>query len=119
LTRPSVHLIAPERGVIGVDRSAVGIAPSGRVGQQVMVNQLEVRRPQSKLVMYYWYQVGAESIGGEYRFRLTLFRNTVLGKDVPVALVRVSALDGAGSGEAEFLGALLRLVRQAMAGEPP
>ena len=95
-TRPSINLILPGRDVSGIERTVLPMQLNGAGETSTPVNQIIVTMATARLGMLYWYQLGPRSIADEYRFRLALFLNTLLGKEERLALVRVATAGVAG-----------------------
>ena len=90
--RPLADLIVPERGAISVERDLHQIALEGPRGRVIPVRLLLVRRPERQVSVAYWYQLGEETVAGEYRFRAAHFLNTLLSRRREVLLVRLATI---------------------------
>lgn len=90
--RPSLNLIAPERGAIAVQHDLLWIPLDGVPGRMIPVQRLLLKRPERPISVVYWYQLGEETIAGHYRFRLALFLDTLLFRRREVLLVRAATI---------------------------
>jgi EpsI family protein len=89
---PSINHIVAERGSTGLLRSVVSISMNGAGGPPVPANQLVALRPNSHLVVIYWFQMGSKSLAGDYRFRAEMFLNRLLGIRKNLAVIRVATV---------------------------
>ena len=97
-TRPSIDRIVEASGASGLGRRVVPVGLEGAGVSTVPVNQVVVTRPTRRLSVFYWYQLGPKSIANEYRLRMALFLNTLVGTDERLALVRVATTAEPGPG---------------------
>lgn len=98
LTRPAVHLIAPERSAVSLTRDRVQFrAQDG--GRAVTANLVTVHQLHRELAIVYWYLVDGEHVTSEYGLRWHLFVDTLMQRSPRVRLIRVatSPTDGLAS----------------------
>lgn len=90
--RPSFDLIVLERGAISVERDLYQIALDGLPGRVIPVHLLLLRRPERQVSVVYWYQLGEQTVAGEYRFRIALLLDTLLFRRRELFLVRLATI---------------------------
>lgn len=90
--RPSLNLIVPERGAISVERDLHQIALEGAPGRVIPVQLVSLQRPEWQVSVVYWYQLGEQTIAGEYHFRIAHFLDTLLFRGREVLLVRLARI---------------------------
>ena len=91
--RPMLNLIGPELGAISVEHNLLQVTLEGVPPRDIQVHFLSLRRPTRKVSVGYWYQLGEQTIAGEYHFRLTHFADTLLFRRRELLLVRLATID--------------------------
>lgn len=92
--RPHLNLIGPERGAISVEHDPLQITLDGVHSRAIPVKSLAVRRRARQVRVVYWYQLGEQTIAGDYDFRLVHFVDTLLARRRELLLVRLATTDG-------------------------
>lgn len=90
--RPSLNLIVLERGAISVDHDMLRVNADGISGRPTSMNLISVRRPDQRISVVYWYQLGGKIIADDYRLRLKLFFDTLLFRRQGLFLVRIATV---------------------------
>lgn len=88
--RPSLTLIVPERGAISIRHELLRMTLDGVAGRTAPVHLLSLRRPDRRIWVFYWYQLGDQPIADEYRLRLQLFMDTLLFRRRELLFVRMA-----------------------------
>jgi EpsI family protein len=109
-SRPALDKIVPRRGASSLENETFSLRLPGAGAPVAPMNHLEVARGNGRLDVLYWYQLGSRSIASQYRFRLALFLDTVLGRTERLGLVRIARAGGGQTpwGAPDVPGAFLR-----------
>lgn len=91
--RPSINLIAPERGAISVRRERLAIGLNGVPGRATPLNLVSVHGRDRHLSVLYWYQVREQTIADAYYLRLASLLTALQLRRQEVWLVRVATPD--------------------------
>ena len=91
-TRPALHAITAGRGATSVTRSAVRISLDGATTLPAM--RVSTHYMTATQTTWYWYRLGRRVIGDEYSLRFWLAADTLLRRQLPLWLVRVSTTNG-------------------------
>ncbi len=119
-SRPALDKIVSRRGVSSLENEIFSLRLPGAGTPVAPMNHLEVSRGNGRLDVLYWYQLGSRSIASQYRFRMALFLDTVLGRTERLGLVRIARRRGGQTPDAgpglpgAFLQALVPEVRRVM-----
>jgi EpsI family protein len=86
--RASFNLIYPEQNVSRIERVSLPLTRSGR-GTPISIPVVVGHAGGGSVVVAYWYHLGGEIYGSEYRYRLALMRAALWTGRVETLLVRV------------------------------
>jgi EpsI family protein len=92
-SRPSVGLVATARGLNRLEQRTLQLDAHGTVLPLATMAVPGPAAPQRVLSIMYWYQLGDVVTPGEYRIRLAVFLDNLLGQHRALLLFRLAALD--------------------------
>jgi EpsI family protein len=115
--RASINKIYPQRSVSLIEPLSLTVPLNGPSTSPVALPVVAVHQDSQRLVVVYWHQIGRQSFGNEYRFRLALTREILVDRRADSILVRIAApgTDRSGIAQAlETVSALAPLLYAAM-----
>ena len=101
--RASVNKIYPQRSVSLIQPLRITVPLNGPSASPVALPVVAVHQESQRLVVVYWHQIGRQSFGNEYRFRLALTREILFARRADSILVRIAAPGSDRSGIAQAL----------------
>jgi EpsI family protein len=115
--RASINKIYPQRNVSLIQPLRITVSLDGPAASPVALPVVAIHQESQRLVVVYWHQIGRQSFGNEYRFRLALTREILFAHRADSILVRIAAPGSDRSGTAQALetvSALAPLLYSAM-----
>ncbi len=94
--RASINKIYPQRSVSLIEPLSLTVPLNGPSASPVALPAVALHQDSQRLVVVYWHQIGRQTFGSEYRFRLALTREILFARRADSILVRI-AVPGTGS----------------------
>ena len=101
--RASVNKIYPQRSVSLIEPLSLTVPLNGPSSSPVALPAVALHHDAQRLVVVYWHQIGRQTFGSEYRFRLALTREILFARRADSILVRIAVPGTDGSGTAQAL----------------
>jgi len=101
--RASVNKIYPQRSVSLIESLSLTVPLNGPSASPVALPAVAVHQDSKRLVVVYWHQIGRQTFGSEYRFRLALTREILFARRGDSILVRIAVPGTARSGISQAL----------------
>ena len=108
--RASVNKIYPQRNVSLIEPLSLTVPLNGPSASPVAFPAVALHQEAQRLVVVYWHQIGRQTFGSEYRFRLALTREILFARRADSILVRIAAPAPDSSGTARALETVSTLV---------
>jgi EpsI family protein len=109
--RASVNKIYPQRNVSIIEPLSFTVPLNGPSASPVALPAVALHQQDApRLVVVYWHQIGRQTFGSEYRFRLALTREILFARRADSILVRIAVPTTDSSGTAQALETVSTLV---------
>lgn len=107
--RASVNKIYPQKNVSLIQPLSLTVPLNGPSASPVALPAVALHQNSQRLVVVYWHQIGRQTFGSEYRFRLALVREILFARRGDSILVRIAVPGTDPSGIAEALATVSTL----------
>ncbi len=115
--RASVNKIYPQRNVSLIEPLSLTAPLNGPSVSSVALPAVALHQQDAQqLVVVYWHQIGRQTFGSEYRFRLALTREILFARRADSILVRIAVPGTDRSGNAQALETVSSLATLLYAG---
>lgn len=101
--RASINKIYPQLGVSLIEPLSLTVPLNGPSASPVALPAVALHQDSQRLVVVYWHQIGRQTFGSEYRFRLALTREILFARRADSILVRIAVPGTDRSGIAQAL----------------
>jgi EpsI family protein len=101
--RASINKIYPQRSLSLIQSLSLSVPLNGPSSSSVALPAVALHQEAQRLVVVYWHQIGRQTFGNEYRFRLALAREILFARRADSILVRIAVPGTDPSGVAQAL----------------
>jgi len=101
--RASINKIYPQRSVSLIQPLSLTVPLNGSSASPVEIPAVALHQNSQQLVVVYWHQIGRQTFGSEYRFRLALTREILFARRADSILARIAVPSTDRSGIAQAL----------------
>lgn len=104
--RASINKVYPQTRVSLIEPVPLTVSLNGPSASPVALPAVTLHQDSRQLVVVYWHQIGRQTFGSEYRFRLALTREILFARRADSILVRIAVPGSDRSGTAQALETL-------------
>jgi EpsI family protein len=88
--RASINKLYPQRSVSLIEPVSFALPLHGPATSPITLPGVIVHQDSRRLLVVYWHQIGKQTYGNEYRFRLALMRDLIFARRADTLLVRIA-----------------------------
>jgi len=88
--RASINKLYPQRSVSLIEPVSFALPLHGPTTSPIALPGVIVHQDSRRLLVVYWYQIGRQTYGNEYRLRLALMRDVIFARRADTLLVRIA-----------------------------